>query len=218
MCIFRALIFTYDSGDIMIQKRLLSGFYVLIYILFVFVLTGVVSVVADSPFDGTFSSDSVDTFDDSLYVSRSNVMESTVDPSFWDERESLSIGKPEKRLVLPPSDPNYPTLQPGSVSKNPSAGTLTQDEMGLISKAQEVALMLVNIPYYQVGEHIFKLDDKQHVQLSSMKYAASKEYYGRTDISSSWITDFYNAAYSDDYANVTSLLDELPAEVRTPRV
>ena len=78
--------------------------------------------------------------------------------------------------------------------------------------------MLVNIPYYQAGENVFKLDDKQQVQLSSMKYVASKEYYGRTDVSSSWVTDFYNAAYSNDYANVTSLLGELPAEKRTPNV
>lgn len=190
----------------------------LISILFLFVLVGIVSVAADGPFSGTFTSDSSDSYNDSLYTSRSNVMESTVDPSFWDERESLSIGKVEKRLVLPPSDPNNPTVQPVKSSIKQTGGDLTQDEQALITKAQEVALMLVNIPYYQAGEHVFKLDDKQQVQLSSMKYAASKEYYGRTDISSSWVTDFYNAAYSDDYANVTSLLGELPAEVRTPKV
>ena len=201
----------------MTQKGFLPGFYLLICTLLVFVLAGMVSVVADGPFDGTFTSNSGETYDDSQYVSRSNVMESTVDPSFWDERESLSISKPEKRLVLPPSDPNNPTLQPGSIVKQPS-GSLTEEEHTLISKAQEVALMLVNIPYYQAGEHVFKLDDKQHVQLSSVKYAASKEYYGRTDVSSSWVTDFYNAAYSNDYTNVTSLLDELPAEIRTPKV
>jgi len=201
----------------MTKNGFLPGFYLIICILFLCVLACMVSAVADSPFDGTFTSNSGETYDDSLYVSRSNVMESTVDPSFWDERESLSIGKPEKKLVLPPSDPNSPTIQPGSVVKQPT-GSLTQEEHALISKAQEVALMLVNIPYYQAGEHVFKLDDKQHVQLSSIKYAASKEYYGRTDISSSWVTDFYNAAYSDDYANVTSLLGELPAEIRTPKV
>ncbi|PWR72117.1 hypothetical protein [Methanospirillum lacunae] len=190
----------------------------LISILFLFVLVGIVSVAADDPFSGTFTSGSSDTYDDSLYTSRSNVMESTVDPSFWDERKSLSIGKVEKRLVLPPSDPNNPTIQPVTSSKKQTGAELTQDEQNLITKAQEVALMLVNIPYYQAGENVFKLGDKQQVQLSSMKYAASKEYYGRTDISSSWVTDFYNAAYSDDYANVTSLLGELPAEVRTPKV
>lgn len=195
-----------------------SGFYMLISILFLFVLVGIVSVAADDPFSGTFTSGSSDTYDDSLYTSRSNVMESTVDPSFWDERKSLSIGKVEKRLVLPPSDPNNPTIQPVTSSKKQTGAELTQDEQNLITKAQEVALMLVNIPYYQAGENVFKLGDKQQVQLSSMKYAASKEYYGRTDISSSWVTDFYNAAYSDDYANVTSLLGELPAEVRTPKV
>lgn len=195
-----------------------SGFYMLISILFLFVLVGIVSVAADDPFSGTFASGSSDTYDDSLYTSRSNVMESTVDPSFWDERKSLSIGKVEKRLVLPPSDPNNPTVQPVTLSKKQTGADMTQDEQALITKAQEVALMLVNIPYYQAGENVFKLDDKQQVQLSSMKYTASKEYYGRTDISSSWVTDFYNAAYSDDYANVTSLLGELPAEVRTPKV
>jgi hypothetical protein len=199
----------------MTRNKLFPGFYMLISILFLFVLVGVVSVVADGPFDGTFASD---THNDSQYTSRSNVMESTVDPSFWDDRESLSIGKVEKHLVLPPSDPNNPSLQPGKSNVKQTGGSMTQDEQALITKAQEVALMLVNIPYYQAGEHVFKLDDKQHVQLSSMKYAASKEYYGRTDVSSSWVTDFYNAAYSDDYANVTSLLGELPAEVRTPRV
>lgn len=190
----------------------------LISILFLFVLVGIVSVAADDPFSGTFASDSSDSYDDSLYTSRSNVMESTVDPSFWDERESLSIGKVEKRLVLPPSDPNNPTIQPVTSSKKQTGGDLPQDEQALITKAQEVALMLVNIPYYQAGENVFKLDDKQQVQLSSMKYVASKEYYGRTDVSSSWVTDFYNAAYSNDYANVTSLLGELPAEKRTPNV
>jgi len=203
------------------KKFLLSNLYLMMATLFVFFLAGVVSVVADvasNPFDGTSDPGFDQSYDDSLYTSRSNVMGSTVDPSFWDDRKPLSIGKVEKRLVLPASNPNNPSLQSGSQNLNPSSKNLTAKELALVNKAQEAALMLVNVPYYQAGESVFKLDDKQHVQLSSVKYAATREYYGRTDVSSSWVTDFYDAAYSDDYNNLTALLKELPAEVRTPSV
>lgn len=152
-----------------------------------------------------------DTFDDSIYVARSNVIQSQVDPSFWDERESLSISKVEKPLVLP-SHAKYP-LPVCSSPENQSDVKLTPENHAVIGKAQEVALILVDSPYYQAGESVFKLDDTLQVQLSSVKYAATKEYYGRTDVSSSWVTDFYNAAYCEDYPNLLLLLEELPPEV-----
>ncbi len=154
-----------------------------------------------------------DTFDDSITVARSNVMSSQVDPSFWNERESLSIGKVETRILLPTSNSQNPVLQQDSIVIKPSGEQLTLDELGVITRSQEVALILVNNPYYQAGESVFKLTDKQQIKLSSVKYAATREYYGRTDVASSWVTDFYNAAYSDDYQNLLRLLKELPAEV-----
>ncbi len=57
------------------------------------------------------------------------------------------------------------------------------------------------------------LDDDQQVQLSSVKYAVTHTYYGRTDISSSWVTKFYTAAYSEDITNLTRLLEGLPQEI-----
>jgi hypothetical protein len=168
--------------------------------LFLLSITGVFTVLAE------------DTFDDSIYVGRSNVMSSRVDPSFWDERESLSIGKVEKPLVLPQSNPKTPTVQSGSQVFSPSGKKLTTEELAVITKSQEVALLLVNIPNYQAGDSVFKLDDDKQIRLSSMKYAVTQKYYGRTDISSSWVTDFYNAAYSDDYNNLSVLLEDLPAE------
>ena len=148
---------------------------------------------------------------DSIYVARSNVVQSQVDPSFWDERESLSISKVEKPLVLPSQNKFPPPVC--SNSGNPSDVDVTAHDYAVISKAQEMALILVNNPNYQAGNPVFKMDDKTQILLSSLKYAATKEYYGRTDISSSWVTEFYNAAYCEDYPNLTLLLEELPAEV-----
>ncbi|PKL60915.1 MAG: hypothetical protein CVV33_00190 [Methanomicrobiales archaeon HGW-Methanomicrobiales-4] len=162
--------------------------------------TGIVTVVAD------------DTLDNGPYVIRSNVMGSTVDPSFWDERESLSIEKVQKPLLLPTGKPNNIPIVCSYV-RNSSDADLTAGDLAVIANAQEMALILVNNPYYQAGDSVFKLDDKLQVQLSSVKYAATREYYGRTDVSSSWVTDFYNAAYCEDFPNLTLLLEELPAEV-----
>lgn len=178
------------------QKRI----FILIVALLLLSLAVIVSVIADD-----------DTFDNSIYVARSNVVQSQVDPSFWDERESLSITKVKKPLVLP-TNMKYP-LPVCSSPGNLFDAKLTPKNHAVTGKAQEVALILVNSPYYQAGESVFKLDDKTQVQLSSVKYAATREYYGRTDISSSWVTDFYNAAYCEDYPNLTLLLEELPPEV-----
>ena len=162
---------------------------------------------------GIFTVFAEDTFDDSINVARSNVISSQVDPSFWNERESLSIGKVETRILLPTSNTKNPALQPETLVIRPSGEKLTLDELALITKSQEMALILVNIPNYQAGDSVFKLTDKQQIKLSSVKYAATQKYYGRTDVASSWVTDFYNAAYGDDYQNLTRLLQELPAEV-----
>ena len=145
------------------------------------------------------------------YADRSNVMESTVDPSFWDDWGSLEIGKVEKRLVLPSSNPKTPIVSDDI--KKPSGEKFTPEELTILTKAQEVAQILISSPYYQAGEAVFKLNDNEHVKLSSVKYAATQKYYGRTDISSVWVTEFYNAAYDNDYSNLTVLLDELPPEV-----
>lgn len=160
---------------------------------------GIVAVVVGEPLDN------------GPYVSRSNVMESLVDPSFWDDRESLSIEKVQKPLLLPTGKPKN-ILTVCSHIGNPSDAELTAGDLAVIRKSQEVALILVNSPYYRAGESVFKLDDKSQIQLSSVKYAATQEYYGRTDVSSSWVTDFYNAAYCKDFTNLTVLLKELPAE------
>jgi hypothetical protein len=169
---------------------------------FAFVMVCFFSAVITPVFAG-------DTFDDSIYVARSNVVASQVDPSFWDERESLTIEKVKKPLQLPTGTKYFIPECPDT------SGTsdLTAQELAIIGKSQEVALMLINIPDYLSGVPVFKLDDKQQVQLSSAKYAATNEYYGRTDISSSWITGFYQAAYCNDFGNLTRLLDELPPEV-----
>lgn len=171
------------------------------FTLFLLALTGVITAVTADD----------ETFDDSRYVARSNVVASQVDPSFWEERESLSIDKVQKPLVPPSGKPNSITPS-SSHGSNIKGADLTAEELTVIGKAQDMALILINNPYYQAGESVFKLDDKTQVQLSSVKYAATKEYYGRTDVSSSWVTDFYNAAYGEDYSNLTLLLEELPAE------
>jgi hypothetical protein len=161
---------------------------------------GIATIVAGEPLDN------------GPYVTRSNVMGSTVDPSFWDDREPLSIEKVQKPLLLPAGKPkNIPMVC--SHVRNSSDAELTAENQVVIGKAQKVALILVSSPYYQAGDSVFKLGDKLQVQLSSVKYAATREYYGRTDVSSSWVTDFYNAAYCGDFANLTLLLEELPPEV-----
>ena len=146
------------------------------------------------------------------YVSRSNVVGSTVDPSFWEDREPLTIEKLQKPLLLPAGKPKNIPVVCSHVS-SPADADLTAGDLAVIAKAQEMALVLVNSPYYQAGDLVFKLDDKSQVQLSSVKYAATREYYGRTDVASSWVTEFYNAAYCEDFTNLTLLLEELPAEV-----
>lgn len=160
---------------------------------------------------GAYADD--DTFDDSIYVGRSNVVSSMVDPSFWEEREPLTIAKLDKPLTLPGRNtkPVAPDVCPQG--SNLDDRVLSVQELAIMADAQDMALVLVNNPYYQAGDKVFKLDDKTQVLVSSVKYAATGEYYGRTDLSSAWVTEFYNAAYCDDSVNVTALLEELPAEV-----
>lgn len=150
-----------------------------------------------------------DTFDDSIHVARSNVVQSQVDPSFWEEREPLTISKLQKPLTLPTGQVKPTAIIYPSGSKPADSGA----ERAVLAQAQDVALILVNNPSYQAGVQVFKLDDKTQVKLSSLKYAATSQYYGRTDIASSWVTECYNAAYSGDYETLRILLVELPPEL-----
>lgn len=150
-----------------------------------------------------------DTFDGSIHVGRSNVVQSQVDPSFWEEREPLTIAKLQKPLTLPTGQVKPTAIIYPSGSRPADAGT----SRSVLAQAQDVALILVNNPSYQAGVPVFKLDDKTQVQLSSLKFAATRQYYGRTDIASSWVTECYNAAYSGDSETLLKLLEELPPEL-----
>ena len=150
--------------------------------------------------------------DNGIYISRSNVMSSNVEPSFWDDPEPLTI-----KQVNHGAD--FSVVKWGKISHPVSSHIIispqsqsTEDYGSIILKSQELAMILVNNPYYQAGYSGFMLDDNQQVKLSSVKYALTNRYYGRTDISSSWVTKFYNAAYNDDYQNLTVLLDGLQGE------
>jgi hypothetical protein len=168
-------------------KNKKSQFLVLVFLI-IFSSAGIGAGVAGQPLDN------------GPYVSRSNVMEPTVDSSFWGDREPM-LGEPG--MIVPPQDISVRLAQkPGLPTGNQGSST---DYLGL-------AIKLVNHPLYQEGRSSFFLDDNMLIQLSSMKFAATKEYYARTDIQSSWVTDFYTAANASDYDNVTLLLAELQPE------
>lgn len=182
--------------------RLFAQTVILLVVILMFLSSvGIVPVVAGEPLDN------------GPYVSRSNVMTSTVDSSFWDDPEPLII-KPVSHLF------DFQTAKWPKISRpvtyqiiiSPQAAS-TGDFGSIISKSQEIALILVNNPYYQAGYSAFMLDDNQQVQLSSLKYEITRTYYGRTDLSSSWVTKFYTAAYSEDIPNLTRLLEDLPQEI-----
>ena len=107
---------------------------------------------------GAYADD--DTFDDSIHVARSNVVSSMVDPSFWEDREPLTIAKLDKPLTLPGRNtrPVAPDVCPPASNTNDSV--LSVQELAILADAQDMALVLVNNPYYQAGDKIFKLDDK----------------------------------------------------------
>ena len=184
------------------NRRIFAQKLMLLLVTLMFLSSGVyITVVAGEPMDN------------GPYVSRSNVMSSTVDPSFWDDPKPLII-KPVSHFL------DFQTVKWPKISRpvtyqviiSPQAAS-TGDFGSIISKSQEIALILVNNPNYQAGYSGFRLDDSQQVKLSSVKYAATHTYYGRTDISSSWVTKFYTAAYSEDITNLTMLLDGLPQEI-----